>query len=304
MADINYNDHAAKTAPTVDDFIPIWDVAAAQSKKATINNILNARLTGGGVVATGGFTLTLPATGTVMLLGQNQTVTGLKTFAPPSTSQTGILINMPAGATGEAIQAQLNGGNAARLRIRNDANDFTMQPRDLGNDVPGSLIQALRNTNAAVGTVGPAAGSLGLSKANGAVRFLWPDASDNLRIHTAQPTGSSGSPTVSDTAGTVVGTQTSMAAAKHIMDELSPLGDVAARVRAGAEAVRRFVYRSGAFGGQEFEGVVTDLAPAYGMDRDEEQPAGKSLNEIQILGDLLRMVDGLARRVAELEGRG
>lgn len=72
---------------------------------------------------------------------------------------------------------------------------------------------------------------------------------------------------------------------------------VAERVRLGAEAVRRFVYRSGAFGGEEFEGVVTDLAPAYGMDRDEEQPAGKSLNEIQILGDLLRMVDSLAQRV-------
>lgn len=79
------------------------------------------------------------------------------------------------------------------------------------------------------------------------------------------------------------------------------LTEVAGRVRLGAEAVRRFVYRSGAFGGEEFEGVVTDLAPAYGMDRDEEQPAGKSLNEIQILGDLLRMVDSLAQRVAELE---
>ncbi len=80
MADINYNDHAAKAAPTVDDFIPIWDVAATQSKKATINNILNARLTGNGVIATGGFTLTIPATGTAALLGAANTFTGANTF--------------------------------------------------------------------------------------------------------------------------------------------------------------------------------------------------------------------------------
>lgn len=86
MPDITYNDHASKAAPTVDDFIPIWDVAAAQSKKATIANILDARLTGGGIVATGGFTLTVPATGTVMLLEGAQTVTGVKTFSASLTA--------------------------------------------------------------------------------------------------------------------------------------------------------------------------------------------------------------------------
>lgn len=70
---------------------------------------------------------------------------------------------------------------------------------------------------------------------------------------------------------------------------------------AGLWAVRGFTYKSGAFQGARFEGVVVDYAPAYGMDRDTEHPAGKSLNEVNILGDLLRAVAYLTERVTALE---
>lgn len=295
---VNYNDHASKSAPTVDDFVPIWDVAAGQSKKATIANIINARLTGGGIVATGGFTLTVPATGTAALRGVAQSFTATQTFAPASGNA--IEINMPAGNSSEAIRFLYDGTQIGFIRARANNSNITLGARDLGNNETGPNIVLNRNTNA--GAEGPSPGTVIIVQANGTSRVLWPDNSGLLRIHTAQPTGSTGTPTTGITAGVVVGDQTSMAAAKHISDDLSQLSEVLQRIERGAAAVRRFVYKSGAYNNQEFEGVVTDLAPPYGMDRDDEHPQGKSLNEIQILGDLLRAVADLSQRVAQLEG--
>lgn len=79
------------------------------------------------------------------------------------------------------------------------------ESRDAGNDTAAPALAAGRNTNAS--TEGPAAGTLHLVAADGTDYYLWVDATGDLRIHTAAPTGSSGSPTVSDLAGTVVGSQ-------------------------------------------------------------------------------------------------
>jgi hypothetical protein len=154
----------------------------------------------------------------------------------------------------------------------------------------GALLTLDRNSS---GT--PASGLVRFRDKDNIYRHLWPDASGNLRIGTTQPTNAN------DTSGTVVGTQTSSLDSKDVLDGATGIEDVLAAVRAGAEAVRRFTYKSGAFGGEEFEGVVVDFAPRYGMDRDAEHPAGKSLNEIVIIGDLLRAVDHLVQRVAALE---
>jgi hypothetical protein len=50
----------------------------------TITNASNTTITGGGTVALGGFTLTVPATGTAGLLGTAQTWTALNTFSSAS----------------------------------------------------------------------------------------------------------------------------------------------------------------------------------------------------------------------------
>lgn len=250
------------------------------------------------LAAAGSFTLTIPATGTVALLATANVFTAGQTFAPSGTGTNAVFVNMPASTTATGIVVQYNSANYIRMLARATLTQIILDPNDFGNNVGGALLSIGRNTNG--GTEGPAAGALGITQASGTARRIWPDASGDLRIHTAAPTGSSGSPTTSDTAGTVIGTQTSMADAKHITDELSPLSEVKERILAGAEAVRRFVYKSGSFGGQEFEGVVTDLAPAYGMDRDEDHPAGKSLNEIDILGDMLRMMAHLLQRLPDV----
>ena len=51
----------------------------------TLTNASNTTITGGGTLALGGFTLTVPATGTVDLLGTAQTISAIKTFTAAPT---------------------------------------------------------------------------------------------------------------------------------------------------------------------------------------------------------------------------
>lgn len=82
MADKTVNELTALgAAPATTDSIPIWDADAAAYKKITVANFLGGTMTGAGTIATGGFTLTVPATGTASLLGTAQTYSALKTFS-------------------------------------------------------------------------------------------------------------------------------------------------------------------------------------------------------------------------------
>lgn len=206
-------------------------------------------------------------------------------------------------ARGDARYATLAAANtfAANQEIAAAGPTFTMTPTsgkatvtlnsaDAGSSW-GGVVGVGRNSNAAT----PAAGFLRLEDKGGQFYNFWPDDSGILRIHTALPTNAN------DTAGTVVGAQTSHAEAKLLKGDLLPIGDVWDAIEAGAKAVKRFSYKSGAFNNEVFEGVVIDNAPRYGFDADEEHPNGRSLNVITILGDLLRAIDKLHKRVKELE---
>ena len=276
MADKTITQLTATTSAATADEIPIWVAGSAVTRKITKANFLQGAFTGGGTVATGGFTLTVPATGTAALLGTANTLTKALT------------IN-----TADVVPLSVQISAVERLNITQSSSVNQIQQQDFDNGSSmGPRIIVGRNSNAST----PAAGHLRLTNLGGTSYRIWPDTSGNLRIHTADPTNAA------DTAGTVIGTQTSMAAAKYLADDVTPIGEVLASIQqAATAAVRRFTYRSGAFNGETFEGVVTDLAPRYGMDRNDEHPAGKSLNEITLLGDLLRAVAHLAERVAALE---
>lgn len=259
MANVTINDFVdLGSGVAAGDYVPVWDASAGATRKVTRAIFMGGVLTGGGTVETGGYTLTVPGTGTVALRGALNTFSVKQTFSPPA---------------GDAA-IDCTGG-------------------DLGAN-GGRHIVLGRNNNAST----PAAGHIRIARMSGTVHFIWPDNSGNLRIHTAEPTNAN------DTAGTVVGAQTSSLDAKRLIGGESSIEEVLDAVRAGAQAVRRFVYKSGSFGMEEFEGVVVDFAPRYGMDRDGEHPAGKSLNEIRVIGDLLRAVAYLADKVAALEGKG
>ncbi|MBK8772619.1 MAG: hypothetical protein IPM06_19640 [Rhizobiales bacterium] len=216
--------------------------------------------------------------------------TGPNNISPTGTTQKALALGAPASTSVAVLSASYAGQERMRLEVLSNVSQLTMSPFDNGA-LAGGRILADRNTNAST----PAAGTLGLRDKGGQTYWIWPDDSGVLRIDVNLPVNAN------DTAGTVVGAQTSSLDSKDIAGEPIAIDDVLAAVRAGAEAVRRFTYKSGSFNGEEFSGVVVDYAPRYGMDRDAEHPAGKSLSVITVVGDLLMAVSNLAERVAALE---
>jgi len=176
---------------------------------------------------------------------------------------------------------------------------IALNPRAAGAGQRGSnILLGINTTDGAPGTLvyQTSSGSGGTSA------YTWSDDSGVLRIKRGfsgdWPTGAN-----RNTDGVAVGTQTSSLDAKDVLEELTPIDQVLAFVAAGAEAVRRFTYKSGQSNFEEFEGVIVDYAGRYGTDRDEEHPHGKSLNTVNATGDLLRAVDWLVSENAKLQGR-
>lgn len=271
MGNKTVNDLAALTGVASGDYALLWDVSASGTRKATIANII------------------------AVLLAQTNTFTATQTVTPTTTTN-GVVINSPAGTTsGVPIVVQINGVNAARFIATDTVTNLYADNRNLGNNTQGPTLTAGRNTNA--GAEGPAPGVVNLFRANGSPTFLWFDNSALLRLNSAAPTGSSGTPTVDITAGTVVGTQTSSLDSKNILGDVGAPEEALWAIAEAAKMLKRFEYKNGAFAGEQFEGVVTDYSPRYGMDRDAEHPFGKSLNEIQLLGDLIRAVALIAEKV-------
>ena len=183
-----------------------------------------------------------------------------------------------------------NGAERGYISVLGNANQIALVAFDNGSN-DGPNVSIANNNNAST----PAAGYINLVNRGGTGYRIWPDATGLLRIHTANPTSGA------DTAGTVVGAQTSSKDAKTQRGKPEDAAAILAHIAEGAKAVRRFVYKNGAFGGEEFSGIVVDYAPRYGMDRDADHPHGKSLSIITAIGDLMIAVNYLARRVAALE---
>lgn len=221
-------------------------------------------------------------------LEKAQTFTGEQTIAPSDVASSCLLLNMPASTGAKPLIALYNG--VVRLSMLANAGGTNLTiggTTDAGANY-GPYLEIDRNSNAAT----PSAGFLFLADLNATYRAVWPDNAGNLRISTSPPTNSS------DTGGVVVGTQTSMAAAKNISETLPDLTESLRSILTAAQQLRAFSYKSGAYNHEEFPiGVVTDLSPRYGMDRDAEYPHGKSLNIPVVIGDLIAAVALLAQKM-------
>lgn len=104
------------------DELWIWDVTAAALRKCTRADLIGGVITGGGTVATGGFTLTVPATGTAALLTQTNVFTVSQSIASLST---GLIYNLadnaatsfePYGAGGLLMFSPVNAVGATAFR--------------------------------------------------------------------------------------------------------------------------------------------------------------------------------------------
>lgn len=328
MALKTISDYAELLSAAADDELLIYDVSTGTTFKITKANLIGAVLSGGfslavnansviagqllgeGVVDTNGFqldvdgnstingsldgegfTLTVPATGTAALLEAQQEFTQQQTIAPTDAGDDGVIADMPSGTTnGVAFRAKFDGASRAYVQVKSDVTNFVAAGWDNGTGV-GPLLMADRNNNAST----PAPGSVMMRRANNTASFIWPDNAGDIRAGTAQPTNSTMG------GGTVIGTQTSHIDSKNIVGDSITPEEAAQFVMNAARQVKRFTYKNGNFNGEEFSGIVLegDTLDRYGMDADADHPAGKSLNVINAIGDLMLSVSFLINKVAE-----
>lgn len=264
-------------APDNADWLPIVDVsdttmsASGTTKKIAASRFVNTNadktfVTGDGTTGV------LPVAGTVAVVSRANTFTQAQTITP-ATVTTALDITLPTGAS------SVNG-----IAMNNHDNGASTGPRILiGYNSNGST---------------PAAGALAIRTLGGAARLIWPDATGLLRIGTSAPTNATDT-----SAGSAVGDQTSNIAMKDIAGTAIPDADALAAIVEAADAVQRFTYKSGAYSGQEFSGIVLEgeTLGRYGKDASADYPAGRSLNDVNLFGDLVKAVRYLAARVTELE---
>lgn len=121
---------------------------------------------------------------------------------------------------------------------------------------------------------------------------MWVDASGDVRIGSSSPTEDG---SVSDTSGTVVGTQTSTLATKNLTGKhLEP--NIALATILGTR-VESFTYKSGAYNNTEFFGIIADWSPEFAMDN------GRSFNPVSAFGYTVQAFKGQAAQIAALEAR-
>lgn len=211
---------------------------------------------------------------------------GETTITTGHTSANGLVVNLPSSTAGVALDVTYN--SSSRMYIVAQSTDSSIRILDYNNGSSiGPYLQIGQNNNGST----PAAGTLLIDDKGGTPYYIWPDDSGNLRIGTTSPSNAN------DTSGTVVGTQTSHLAAKLVLGNVVPPEQALANIiQAAHGALKKFKYRSGAFNGQEFEGIITDHAPRYGMDNN------KSLNTVTLLSDLIQAVAYLSAKLERMEG--
>jgi hypothetical protein len=173
-------DHRDASAGTADAGLPVILNSVGKIGSTLLANLAGI-LTGGGTIATGGFTFTIPATG--------------QGFAPALTNALGISVVMPALTTVNAIKIELVNSARIAMTATAGATQIELLAADYGATI-GPAVVIERNTNAAT-----AAGCLRMMNKSGTEYYIWVDATGDLRIGTTAPTSAN------DLSGAVVGTQ-------------------------------------------------------------------------------------------------
>ncbi len=217
------------------------------------------------------------------------------------TNQYGAGLNLASGkATGNAV-----GGAIAFLTSDAGASGTTLQTltekwrvtaeghlnganRDLGDGAAGNYITLGRNTNA----TNTGAGSINFQKKSGTAGYVWQDNSGNMRIHTAAPTNAN------DTAGTVIGTQTSTRDTKQNIEDYTDYTNALQLILDAP--LHTFRYRN------EVEGYGTDSPLAkvrIGYIADEVNPAfmwGNVIDQVSVNGILMAAVKQLDIKITNI----
>ena len=254
-------------------------VGLRTNSTADYNGDLGFFLATGGAVTpatsiTSGMTRRVTFTSGGKILGTGGSVAA-PSLATNSNPDTGVNI------TGAQVQIVTGGVSAMDFA----SFQAQMAGRDNGTGTGRSLTIG-RNTN---GTT-PAAGSITFIESDGGASSVWVDASGVLRINGTPPSSAGG---VGDTAGTVVGAQTSARAAKDVAGEVTNTAAALDIIR--HTPIYQFTYKNGAYNGETFYGIVTDESPLFGMDH------GRAFNPVTAFGATVLALRELDARLAALE---
>lgn len=227
------------TSAASGDLIWLGVTASSLLRRITKANFIGATLTGGGVLATGGFTLTVGANSAIngtLAGGGSITATGTNTIAGSlsgggEVATAGFTLTVPAtgiAALRNAVQAftksqvmRPDTTSAVALTLDMPVSTtayaaefqyngvtrfrFVAQPASTGisiteNDLGNNVAGPYVRINRNSNGTNPTPGFLILHDKGGTDRYLWVDTTGDLRIHTSIPLNA-------DTVGTVVGTQ-------------------------------------------------------------------------------------------------
>jgi hypothetical protein len=152
---------------------------------------------------------------------------------------------------------------------------------DFGNGAAGLVVMIGRNTNATA----TGAGSINFLSKAGTNGYVWQDAAGNMRINTAAPTNAN------DTAGTVIGAQTSTRNTKQDIADYTEYADALQKIVDAPLHTFRYI--------KEVEGYGTNSPLAktrIGFIADEVDPAfmvGNVIDQVSINGLLMASIKEL-----------
>ncbi|MFN2581808.1 MAG: hypothetical protein ABR498_03595 [Candidatus Dormibacteria bacterium] len=168
---------------------------------------------------------------------------------------------------------------------------LTMVSRDNGASATATFVYLGRNTNAS-----GAGGTVIFNNLGNIDNYVWIDNSASpgvMRVHTTNPS------IAGDTAGTVVGSQTSNLRSKIVHGWASNDTRQWALQQIVDTPIAEFSYRA-MWAGERFWGLVTDRSPLFGLDRDADHPGGKMLNEVMAHGCAFLAIQQLKAEVDAL----
>lgn len=258
------------TDPTTGDYLPIYDASAGSTDKDRKVNISR-----------------------FAILANAQSFTTTQTFAPTSTSVAGVAVNAPASCSVPIHTWSYNATRRSYIVATSTSSNLALDFGDFGSLVAGPSVIIGGNNNA----TNACSGTLNIYDRAGTARYLWPDQSGIWRTYTAAPTNF----TTDTGSSTIVGSQSSSLDSKDVIGEFTDYDGALAEILNAP--LYDFTYKSGAFNGEKFTGIITDYSPAFGMDRDDAHPAGKSLNPITSHGYEMAAIKALYQRLVSLEER-
>ena len=203
----------------------------------------------------------------------------------------GSVFNNTAGSQTQLLFYTSNSTDTApieRLRIRHDGY-ITIASSDMGDGVAGPVLTIGRNTNA----TNTGAGSVNYLSKGGTDGYVWQDNAGNMRIHTAAPTNAN------DTAGTVIGAQTSTRETKQDILEYSDYQGALEMVVSAPLHTFRYKNDVAGYGeGSELAktriGYIADEVPAEFM-------WGNVIDQVSVNGILMASVKEIDKQINSIK---